>query len=190
VSRAPVFLLAALLSALACAPAAFADETELWSKLRSGEHVALLRHARAPGTGDPEAFALRDCATQRNLSEDGRQQAKRIGERLRDNGVGGARVYSSQWCRCLDTARLLGLGAVEELAALNSFYQRWDRRAAQTRELTEWLMGREPNAPTVLVTHQVNISAIADVYPAEGALAIVRVSPDGTVDVAGTIATE
>lgn len=96
-------LVAASLAALP----ADAENAVLWSALRGGEHVVLMRHAVAPGTGDPAGFELDDCSTQRNLSERGREQARATGERFRANGVTDAAVYSSQWCRCLETARLL-----------------------------------------------------------------------------------
>jgi broad specificity phosphatase PhoE len=83
---------------------ATADDATLWRALASKGHFALLRHAIAPGTGDPPGFTLGDCDTQRNLSAEGRAQAERIGARLRENGIAAARVLSSQWCRCLDTA--------------------------------------------------------------------------------------
>ena len=109
--------------ALPAAPApAGAGEAALLAALREGRAVALMRHATAPGTGDPAGFALGDCTTQRNLSAAGREQARATGARLRAAGIAMARIYSSQWCRCLETARLLGLGEVTELPALNSFF--------------------------------------------------------------------
>lgn len=167
-----------------------ADDAELWNALRSSGSVALLRHALAPGSGDPPGFSLGDCSTQRNLSDDGRAQAERIGQRFRANGIRSAQVYSSQWCRCLETARLLGLGAVQELPALNSFYQRYARRERQTRELEAWIVNRKLDGPSVLVTHQVNISALTDVYPAEGTLVVIRRSEVGEITVVGTIDTD
>ena len=120
----------------------------------------MLRHAHAPGNGDPPGFRLGDCATQRNLGDDGRSQARRIGERLRSAGIAGARIWSSQWCRCLDTARLLGLGTVHELAALNSFFDRPQDRERQVAELRAFLTTLPPEgAPIVLVTHQVMVTA-------------------------------
>lgn len=166
------------------------EEAALWKALRANDHVALLRHAAAPGTGDPTEFKLRDCSTQRNLSDAGREQAARIGARLRANGIQTARVFSSQWCRCLETARLLDVGEVEELPSLNSFYQRYERRDMQTRDLEAWLAARDLNEPHVLVTHQVNISALVDVYSREGTLVIVRRSASGELSVVGTIDTE
>jgi phosphohistidine phosphatase SixA len=164
-----------------------AEEAALWRALASKGHVALLRHALAPGTGDPADFAVGDCSTQRNLSQEGREQAKRIGARFRDNGIEAARVVSSQWCRCLDTAELLGLGAVEELPLLNSFYQRTERRRPQTEALNKWLANQEIGGPLVLVTHQVNISALTGVYAASGELVVIRTAENGKIVVLGSI---
>lgn len=166
-----------------------AEDAGLWALLRDGGHVALLRHALAPGTGDPADFAIGDCGTQRNLSDEGRAQARRIGERLRANGITAARVFTSQWCRCRDTAAELGFGAARDLPALNSFFRRTERRAPQTRALKDWLAGQDLSLPVVLVTHQVNISALAGTYAASGELVIVRPDADGEVEVVGRIAT-
>src|SRR5512134_1262540 len=84
------------------------DTKRVWQALRAGGHIALLRHAAAPGVGDPPGFRLEDCGTQRNLSAEGRAQARRIGEALRRRGVEVDAVYSSEWCRCLQTAELIG----------------------------------------------------------------------------------
>ena len=121
---------------------AAADDAELWAAFRSEGHLALLRHALAPGTGDPADFELQDCGTQRNLSVQGRDQAGRIGDRFRASGVAAANVFSSQWCRCLETANLLGLGPVKPLPALNSFFERPQDRDEQTRALADWLAGQ------------------------------------------------
>jgi 8-oxo-(d)GTP phosphatase len=107
-------------------------------------HVLLLRHALAPGTGDPSGFQLEDCATQRNLSDAGREQARALGDRLRAAGVAEARVYSSRWCRCLETARLLELGPVEPEPALDSFFQRRSEGPARTTSALERLRTLPP----------------------------------------------
>ncbi|HMB78213.1 MAG TPA: histidine phosphatase family protein [Kiloniellaceae bacterium] len=167
-----------------------ADETALWAALRSGGHVALLRHALAPGTGDPADFKLSDCRTQRNLSEEGRAQARRIGDLFRANGIERARVLTSQWCRCRETAELLQLGPVTELPALNSFFQNREDREPQTRALRAWLQRQDLSTVQVLVTHQVNISALTGVYPSSGELVILQAVADGDVSVLGTIATD
>ena len=184
-----LFFLAALGLVFAPTPGA-ADERDLWAGLRAGTHVALLRHALAPGTGDPASFTLGDCTTQRNLSEEGRAQARRIGARFRTNGIGSAAVFTSQWCRCRDTAALLGLGPVEDLPLLNSFFQNRGNREAQTNGLAAWLAARPPGAPLVLVTHQVNITALTGVFPASGEMVILRRDNSGRFALAGTMETD
>ena len=171
--------------------AAFSAENEsvFWDALKSEGHVALLRHALAPGTGDPPEFRLGHCATQRNLSDEGRYQADMIGDRFRENNIFGARVHSSQWCRCLETARLLKLGTVEELAPLNSFFRYFERRAPQTEALLQWLSQQRLDRPYILVTHQVNITALTGVYPDSGELVVIHRSDTGDIQVIGTIET-
>jgi len=158
--------------------------------LASKGHVALLRHAITPGTGDPSEFEIGDCGTQRNLSEEGRKQAGRISARFRKNGIETARIFSSQWCRCLETARLIGLGPVTELPILNSFFQRPKRRNRQTQTLEEWLASQDLDGPIVLVTHQVNITALTGVYPASGELVVIRQSENGKISALGSIRTD
>lgn len=143
--------------------------------------VVLMRHAEAPGTGDPPDFKLDDCATQRNLSDGGRAQAARIGERLRQLGVDQARVLSSQWCRCLETARLLDLGPVKEMPALNSFFGRQEEEKDRTTQLRQFLADLPRDGkPVVLVTHQVTVTALTGIFPASGEAVLLRVN--GTPD--------
>ena len=165
-----------------------ADDTEtLWAAIRAGTAFVLMRHARAPGTGDPANFDVNDCATQRNLSEDGRRQAVEIGARFRHHGVARAAVYSSAWCRCRETAELLGLGAVESLPALNSFFGRWDRRDPQTAATLAWLAAYEGDGPLVLVAHQVNIRALTGAGTQSGEMVVARRAPDGKIVVLGRL---
>ncbi|MGB3210414.1 MAG: histidine phosphatase family protein [Desulforhopalus sp.] len=170
------------------AGAQVSGEAALWNALRSGDHFILLRHALAPGMGDPPQFTLGECATQRNLSDEGRRQAEEIGNRFRVNGIDSARVFSSQWCRCLETAKLLSLAPVQELPVLNSFFLRYEDGAVQTAILKEWLAGQDLKQPLVLVTHQVNITALTNFYPGSGELVVVRRSDAGDLSVAGSIA--
>jgi phosphohistidine phosphatase SixA len=160
--------------------------TELWDALQNADGVALMRHATAPGTGDPNHFQLDDCATQRNLSEEGREQARWIGERFREQGIAEMAVYSSQWCRCLETARLLELGEVTELPDLNSFFS--DRRTeeAQTANVREFMDSYAGELPLMLVTHQVNITALTGIVPASGEVIVLRKTPNG-FEVLGSI---
>jgi phosphohistidine phosphatase SixA len=164
-----------------------ADRQTIWIALRSGDHFAVLRHAIAPGTGDPENFKIGDCSTQRNLSDAGRKQAAHIGERFRANGIDKARVLSSQWCRCLETANLLSLGPVTALPALNSFFEYFEREKQQTQQLTEWLDRQDFKEPLVLVTHQVNITALTGVFPASGEMLVLKRSKKGEYMVVGRI---
>ncbi|NUB11654.1 histidine phosphatase family protein [Azospirillum brasilense] len=137
--------------------------------------IVLMRHAEAPGVGDPPNFQIRDCATQRNLDANGREQARQVGDRLRSLAVGEATVYSSQWCRCLETARLLAVGPVQELPALNSFFERREEQDAQIASLRRFLAGlHSDGAPVVLVTHQVIVTALTGVFPASGESVLLR----------------
>ena len=164
-----------------------ATEQDLWQALKQENHFALIRHALAPGTGDPPDFNIRDCTTQRNLSEGGRNQARNIGRRFRDKGIPKAEVYSSQWCRCLETATLLGLGPVQELEILNSFFRRFENSKKQTTALKRWLNEKEIKTPHILVTHQVNITAFTDIFPGSGEMVIVRKDGQDKFTVLGTI---
>jgi len=150
--------------------------------------VLMLRHANAPGIGDPPNFKLDDCSTQRNLDAAGRAQAAKLGERLATAGVARAQVYSSQWCRCLETARLLQLGPVRELPALNSFYGRTDERAPNLAALRAFLAGLPADGPpVVLVTHQVTISAFTGEGVASGGGAVFELNGSGAPRVLGEI---
>jgi len=151
--------------------------------------LLMLRHALAPGYGDPPEFRLGDCATQRNLDEAGRAQARALGDRLRAAGVESARVYSSQWCRCLETASLLKLGPVETLPALNSFYQRPEARERHLDELRRWLAAQPSNGPPlVLVTHQVTIRAITGAGTPSGGGSVFALNGSGSPTLLGRIA--
>lgn len=143
-------------------------------------HVLLLRHANAPGVGDPPGMVLGDCSTQRNLDDRGRAQAKKLGARLRAAGVTDVRVYTSQWCRCRETARLLDVGPVEELPALNSFFDQPETKAARVRALREFLdrLPRDGH-PVVFVTHQVTITALTEYFPASGEGLVVKLLDGG-----------
>lgn len=158
-----ILLLALLL------PAAATSATDPASLLLGEGRVLVLRHALAPGTGDPEGFRIDDCSTQRNLDARGLAQAAAIGARLRELGVERARVYSSQWCRCLDTARMLDLGPVHELPALNSFFQRARDREPNLAALHRFLAAQPRDGDLlVLVTHQVTVSALSGEFVDSG----------------------
>lgn len=162
----------------------------LWDELNQGDHFIILRHALAPGTGDPANFKLEDCSTQRNLSAEGRRQAERIGQLFRDRGHSEAQVYTSEWCRCVDTAKLMELGEVEVLPMLNSFFADFSRRDQQTNELREWLGRQDLRSPLVLVTHQVNITALTGIFPRSGEMIILERRKNGELVLKGSITTD
>ncbi len=165
----------ALLALPACA-----DEAAAWAALKAGGHVALIRHeATEPGLGDPPGYRLDDCATQRNLSSQGREAARRLAERLRAEGVAIDKVYSSPWCRCRDTATL-AFGKADDWDALSSFF---DDRSREPK-LTERVKNRigtystkRPKGTVVMVTHHVNIQALTREAVGQGEIVVVR--PDG-----------
>lgn len=176
-----------LLLLLSCLPSMTiraAMQADTWEALASGNAVAIMRHALAPGSGDPAGFVVDDCETQRNLSPEGKEQARRIGQHMRDNGIRQAELFSSAWCRCVDTATETGLGTVTILEPLNSFFSDRTTSAEQTRALRQWINERlsgEAVLPAVLVTHQVNLTALTGEYPASGEAFVVSTDGDGIV---------
>jgi len=132
-------------------------------------NVVFMRHALAPGTGDPEDFTIEDCATQRNLSPQGRLQARQIG-RLLKASFSFDDIYSSEWCRCVETTRLLDLGKWQTLIGLNSFYEGHVDRKVTLNLLDRLLNSINEDELKLLVTHQVVISAVTGKYAKSGGL--------------------
>ena len=165
------------------APAWAQQDEAAWRRMRTGNVVLLVRHASTePGLGDPPQFRLGDCATQRNLSAQGRDESRRIGERLRDERVKVARVYTSPWCRCRETATL-AFGRAEDWEPLSSWFDFPDREARYTEAVKKRIAGyvRAPQpGVVVMVTHNLNIAALSkhSVATAEG----VVMRPDGCCD--------
>jgi broad specificity phosphatase PhoE len=165
-----------------------------WTDLAQGGYVILLRHTTTvPGVGDPPGFRLDDCATQRNLSEQGREEARRWGEMMVKNRVPVSKVFTSQWCRCVDTARLAfgalqPAAAIEAWPALNSFFETRTNEPAQTAAVKSRLAKLNTRGQNiVLVTHQVNISALSGETPAMGEAIVVRVNQRGVMTVEGRL---
>ena len=165
------------------AGAAHADESAAWEALREGRAVLMLRHALAPGTGDPVNFKVDDCSTQRNLNDTGREQARAWKAYLAEHGIDKARVFSSQWCRCMDTAHEMDVGPVEEMLSLNSFFRNRGKADMQTEQTIAIVNGMEPGPPVVLVSHQVNITALTGIYPSsnEGVVIALPLSDNPTI---------
>lgn len=155
------------------------------SVLTQPGHALLLRHALAPGVGDPAEFQLEHCNTQRNLSEQGRRQALQIGDKLRKAGIESAKVYSSRWCRCLETAELLGFGAPQSLTAIDSFFRSRDANAKKvaTEAFRQHLVTEDDKKVRIYITHQVNLSALLGGFAASGDGYLVRISEQGNIDI-------
>jgi phosphohistidine phosphatase SixA len=157
-------------------------QTELASAMQDGQHVLLMRHADAPGYGDPQGYQLNQCSTQRNLGERGRKQAQAIGEWLSKQGITKAQVYSSAWCRCLDTAALLNKGTVAKETALGSFFDDMSQSKKQTEDLAKLIQAERikyPKAPIIMVTHHVNIESFTGKVLNSGDMILVKVNPSG-----------
>ena len=130
-------------------------------------NVVFLRHAMAPGFGDPDNFSLLDCSTQRNLNENGRKQARAIGFSINKSGVRFNEIISSDWCRCKETAELLNIGTWQTFLGLNSFFQAYAERAVTLREL-DLKLKKLKNGVTLMITHQVVITAVTGISVTSG----------------------
>lgn len=154
----------------------------LANDLQDGSHVLLMRHADAPGYGDPAGYQLDKCETQRNLGEAGKKQSQKIGQWLKAQGIKEAVIFSSPWCRCKDTATLLELGAVTISPALGSFFDDMSQAKLQTkalRTLIQQNLQTKPLKPVILVTHHVNIEAFTSKPVSVGDMVLVRVDRHG-----------
>jgi phosphohistidine phosphatase SixA len=150
--------------------------------LHDGHHVLLMRHADAPGIGDPAGYKLDQCATQRNLGEHGRKQAELIGAWLTKQGIDTAQVFSSPWCRCMDTAKLLKKGVVTIEASLGSFFDDMSLEKIQTQALQTFIknsLAKKSQPPLILVTHHINIQAFTGKVVNVGEMVLVKVNQAG-----------
>ena len=180
--------LAALTIALIPAQGAAADATEAaWAALVKGGSVALVRHGNAPPGhgGDPPGFKLDDCATQRNMDERGRAQAKAVGEAFRQHAVPVDKILSSPWCRCLETARLMALGPVEGTMTVAASDRSPDRLVALKQMVSAW---RGPGT-LVVVTHALTVQGLVGIMPGQAETVVIRPKPgqEPGVEVVGRI---
>jgi broad specificity phosphatase PhoE len=163
-----------------------ADEG-LWRRLAAGGQVVLLRHGTTtPGVGDPTGFRLDDCATQRNLTETGREESRRIGAAFKARAIPVERVLSSPWCRCLETARL-AFGSAEPWEPLTSLFADRTRQAEQTRAFRALAGEKRAGGNVILVTHGANVTAFVGVSPAMGEMVIVTPQGNGTFTITGRL---
>ena len=165
-----------------------ADHAELIARMKVGGHILMIRHALAPGSGDPANFQIGECSTQRNLDDRGREQARAIGKWLRSKGVTTSRIYSSQWCRCLETAELIDMGPVTELPALNSFYELTQNRDPNLKALRKFIAEQRSDGNLViLVTHFVTISAITGEGVSSGEGVLIELHEDAPYRLVGRL---
>jgi phosphohistidine phosphatase SixA len=174
------FVIFILLLGFCTAEVAGADDAaDAWNALRAGGHVALMRHADAPGgVGDPPGFRVDDCATQRNLSEKGRVDAEKIGSRLKGEGIAFEKILSSPWCRCIDTARLLNLGTVETEATFGNVVVLKDQRQTLTTGARALIARWTAGGNLLVVTHGANIQALTGVWLASGEIVVIKGGSD------------
>ena len=143
------------------------------NQLKSGGNIIFIRHAIAPGNGDPDNFDLKDCSTQRNLSKNGIEQSKKIGEFFKDNKIKVEKVLSSEWCRCKDTAKF-AFKNFEVFSSLNSFYDAKfaDKKEEQIKNLKKYVKEWKGEDNLVLITHYVVILAVLDKVTSSGEILI------------------
>ena len=187
-----VFRRSAIYLLLTCLPvqSSFANELAIWDKLQGTNpkgYVLLLRHALAPGVGDPENFKLNDCSTQRNLSEIGRADAKAIGLWLKRRDIKIARVESSRWCRAKESAQLLDIGKVRLNSNLDSLFESADpAKSIQTIRVKKQIVDyRNKSGLLVLVGHYINIGAVTGVGVESGEGVLVKADSKGKITVVG-----
>lgn len=178
-------LAATLGCALTALPSLAADP---WVELAKPGTIVLVRHATAPGIGDPLGFKIDDCSTQRNLDDRGRAEARRLGEQLTRRRIQVGAVLTSQWCRTRETAKLAFGNLPRDEPAFNSFFQQpSDIRAAQTAQARALLARWKGPGALVVVTHQVNITALTGVGAASAEGVVVRIGADGSLQKVATI---
>ena len=151
---------------------AFSDE-KILSSLNEGKKLIFIRHAIAPGNGDPDNFDITDCSTQRNLNDKGRAQSKIIGEFFKSNKILFDKVLTSEWCRCKDTG-IIAFGDIETFSALNSFYdQRFAKnKYKQIQNLKKYIKNRKSKKNLILITHYVVILEILNLGTSSGEIII------------------
>ena len=150
----------------------FSNETII-SSLKDGKKIVFIRHAIAPGSGDPKNFDIKKCSTQRNLNEEGKIQSKKIGDFFKQNKIKINKILSSEWCRCKETAKI-AFGKFETFNALNSFYEaRFQKnRSSQIRDLRNFISSWESDSNLILVTHYVVIYDLLNIAVSSGEMVI------------------
>ena len=149
-----------------------------------------MRHSDAPGSGgygDPQGFRLEECATQRNLSDEGRAHARRTGQTFTKHGIAFDRVLTSPWCRCKETALLATGREPEPFAPLSNLVGRNEYRESQIKNLKAFLAELDDNTRVLLVTHGIVVNALVGVSLASGEMVIVKKGRDGELAIVGRL---
>jgi phosphohistidine phosphatase SixA len=185
-----VVLLVSILGCTLLPSAAQGKELKIWDQLKGTNptgYVLLMRHALAPGIGDPANFKVTDCSTQRNLNEAGRKDARAIGQWLARQEVKILRVESSRWCRAKETAQLLNLGQVRLNKNLDSLFRDSDPISdPQTANIRKRILDhRKTKGLLIMVGHSVNIQALTDISLDSGEGVLVRATAQGKLEVMG-----
>ena len=176
------FYMKAIITALLMACCFLAQASDLSQKLQSSDYVLFMRHALAPGVGDPANYSLEDCNTQRNLNAEGKAQAVFVGEWLKKQGVKNAELHSSVWCRCKDTAALLNFGEHRVEPALASFFDDMSKAKESNSKLQRFIAGKiksKGDKALIMVTHHVNILEFIGENIASGDMVLAKVNPKG-----------
>ncbi len=179
-------------------PSSNINDATTWAALERGGYIIVMRHASTvAGIGDPPGFTLGDCATQRNLSAEGRAQALRWRTAISEHRVPIGDVFSSDWCRCVDTATLAfsaasSTGPPKVWSALNSFFESAQNEAGQTASVKSKLanliqMNKKAGKNAVFITHQVNVTALTGVSPRSGEAVVIQLDARGKVMVVGRL---
>ena len=149
------------------------SDNQILDNLKKGGNLIFIRHAYAPGGGDPDNFDINDCSTQRNLSDEGRKQSKKIGVFFKENNIPISLVISSEWCRCKETANI-AFKNFETKNFLNSFYslQFAKNKKIQIKNLRKYIDNWKSDKNLVLITHYVLISEVLNYAPSSGEIVI------------------
>ena len=149
------------------------SKNQLFEKLQKGGNLIFIRHAYAPGNGDPDNFDIKDCSTQRNLSDSGRKQSEKIGSFFNKNKIPIDLVISSEWCRCKETASI-AFDKFKTKDFLNSFYSLKfaKNKKFQMLNLKKYIDNWNEDKNLVLITHYVVISEVLNYAPSSGEIVV------------------
>ncbi len=185
--KARVAILLLLIFALGAPPSHAAAESGIWALLQAGGQYVMIRHGvTTPGSGDPPGMRLDDCTTQRNMTDEGRVQARAIGAAFRGRVIPVASVFSSPWCRCRETARL-AFGEPEVWLPLSNLFNRPEKQEGQVAEMRALVSAPRKGGNVVLVTHGSTIFALTGVSPEPAEMVILTPLGQGRFKVAGRL---